>query len=561
MTIHNRRISTLIALSVVAVTLGITAVVTITYVQVNTELRQQTVSTVQNHLRAQQQLLVQRLRTIAESKRFLMRFVAANPDMNPEELQRLQRRFNWEFDAAQSSAMFFRDREPSIAPAHFVTELQSLFAVHGYGSAAAQLPFSIDDFQEAGGWYVGSAFRSASELRSIVPIAVSDFQGIHGSTSAIVVVDVSHLLYSLMTNFFLTIDGRTWPLDVALYDRNGMLLATTLNNLRQQHLILDSSTSAHVSWDTGIPRVPSVDPATLAVYRENRITEIVYDADTGFFLAGSIAEPAITRRVTFLSSQIVMIGVLNIVAILVLGLLLLRSIRKLSAAQEKRVEMYNRSIQAVLGPHFLFNSLDTIVGLASEGEKATLMRSLMALTIQLEGAMRNVASEVTVVQEMEYVSSYLELQGFRFHGRFTIELSIEPKVRYDLIPRFCIQPVVENCFTHAIPDSPDPVDIGLYIHALDATTIVVLVSDNGPGMSDDRRAHVAASLDDGNIEWSEGIGLAAVHSRLVESYGRKYGIRVLHHGDDPIPDSGYTLKTGFNIAVLLPRLGHVSKEE
>ncbi len=561
MTIHNRRISTLIALSVAAVTLGITAVVTITYVQVNTELRQQTVSTVENHLRAQQQLLIQQIRTIAESKKFLLRFLATDPLIEADGVTRLQRRFSWESEATQSSVVFFRDREPSIAPAHLVSELQSLYAPFSPERPATQLPFPIEDFREAGGWYVGTAFRSASELRSIVPIAVSDFQGIHGSTSAIIAVDVTHILYSLMTNFSLTIDGRNWPLDVALYDRDGMLLATTMNNLRQQHPILDRSTAAHVSWDTNLPRVPSVDPRSLVVYQENRITEIVYDADTGFFLAGSIAEPAITRRVTFLSSQIVIIGVLNIAALLVLGLLLLRSIRELSAAQEKRVEMYNRSIQAVLGPHFLFNSLDTIVGLASQGEKATLMRSLMALTIQLEGAMRNVASEVTVVQEMEYISSYLELQGFRFHGRFTIELSIEPEIRYELIPRFCIQPVVENCFTHAIPDSHEPVDIALCIRELDETTIAVIVSDSGPGMNEERRACVLDSLNDRDTDWSDGIGLAAVHSRLVESYGTTYGIRILHPDDNPLPDKGYTLKTGFNIAVLLPRLGHVSKEE
>ncbi|TVQ22372.1 MAG: hypothetical protein EA383_15595 [Spirochaetaceae bacterium] len=561
MTIHNRRISTLILLSVVAVTLGITAVVTTTYIQVNTELRRQTVSTVENHLRAQQQLLVQQLRTIADSKTFLLRSLATTPSMEPDDIQRMQRRFSWESEAAQSSAVFFRGREPVIAPAHLVSDLQGLYAPFSPERPRSQLPFSIQDFREAGGWYVGNAFRSASELRSIVPIAVSDFQGIQGSTSAIVAVDITHILYSIMTNFVLKFDGRNWPLDVALYDRNGMLLATTLNNLRQRHLILDSSTAARVSWDPDFPRVPSVDPRSLVIYRENRITEIVYDADTGFFLAGSIAEPAITRRVNVLSSQIVMIGVLNIAAILVLGLLLLRSIRKLSAAQEKRVEMYNRSTQAVLGPHFLFNSLDTIVGLASQGEKSTLMRGLMALTIQLEGAMRNVASEVTVVQEMEYVSSYLELQGFRFHGRFEIELSIEPELRYELIPRFCIQPLVENCFTHAIPDSPDPVDIALYIQALDETTIAVVVSDSGPGINEERRLSVLDSLNDPDIDWSDGIGLAAIHSRLVESYGRKYGIRILNPGDNPIPNSGYTPKTGFNIAVLLPRLGRVSKDE
>jgi two-component system sensor histidine kinase YesM len=219
------------------------------------------------------------------------------------------------------------------------------------------------------------------------------------------------------------------------------------------------------------------------------------------------------------------------------------------------MEMYTRSIQAVLGPHFLFNSLDTIVGLAAEERKETLMRSLMALTIQLEGAMRNAANEVTVAQEMEYVASYLEIQGFRFDGRFTIDISVDPQIMYENIPRFCIQPVIENCFTHAIPESPELVQIALLIHPLDDKSIIVIVTDNGPGVSVERRRSLQETLQSRQVDWEAGIGLAAVNARLIESHGNNYGIRIVEPGDDILNKYRDTVKDGFTILMFLPRLG------
>lgn len=555
MTIHNRRISLLISLSVAAVTFGMITMVAFTYTQVHNELRDQTVSTVQNHLRSQQQLLVQQMRTIAEAKRMMLQVVMATPALSAQEIGTLQRRFNREFQAAQTSVVFLPERDPTVAPTYLVEELQQLYETNrGDRVPHVPIPFPIGSLREAGGWYIGAPFLSSTGLRTIIPIAVTNFRGIHRPNAAIIAVDITHILYSLTTNFFVIIDGRSWPLDIALYDHNGVLLASTLNNLRQQYPPLNPSTNARIAWNTVGPRVPVLEPDSLVVYQDNRITEVVYDSETGLFLAGSIAEPAITRRVALISSQIVVIGVLNVAAILGLGLLLLRSIGHLSAAQEKQMEMYTRSIQAVLGPHFLFNTLDTIVGLAAEERKETLMRSLMALTIQLEGAMRNAANEVTVAQEMEYIASYLEIQGFRFDGRFTMEISVDPDVSYESIPRFCIQPVIENCFTHAIPESTEPVDIALSASAFDTDTIIVVVTDNGPKLSPERRKTIAEALNSRHVDWDAGIGLAAVHARLVGSYGHRYGVRIVEPGDDFLTKYHNTVKDGFTAVVLLPRL-------
>ncbi|MFW5995035.1 MAG: sensor histidine kinase, partial [Spirochaetia bacterium] len=228
-------------------------------------------------------------------------------------------------------------------------------------------------------------------------------------------------------------------------------------------------------------------------------------------------------------------------------------VRRLATVEKQRADLHARSVQAVLGPHFLFNSLDTIVGMVSQKNYDALMRTLKALTIQLEGAVRNFETEVSVAQELEYVSSYLEIQSQRYRGHFSVDMRVSPEVRFETIPRFCIQPVVENCFTHAIPYATDPVSILISVSDYDANTIAVVVSDSGPGMSEDARtALLEAFANDENPE-RHGVGLYTVHSRLATAYGEKYGIRI---ADSEFEGSEYGVDgiyAGMTVVVLLPK--------
>lgn len=106
------------------------------------------------------------------------------------------------------------------------------------------------------------------------------------------------------------------------------------------------------------------------------------------------------------------------------------------------------ALQAQINPHFLYNTLDFLYWTAIEKDEEELGECILALSQLFRLVLNQGQSEVTVEQETELVSRYLQIQKMRFAKRLTYEIEIDPEIKNSKIPKLIIQPFVENAIVH-----------------------------------------------------------------------------------------------------------------
>jgi sensor histidine kinase YesM len=212
--------------------------------------------------------------------------------------------------------------------------------------------------------------------------------------------------------------------------------------------------------------------------------------------------------------------------------------RALRASQlgKHLVEAQLQSLQRQLQPHFLFNTLNAISALMHrdvEAADAMIARlsDLLRISLQMVGV-----QEVSLKEELDFLSKYLEIEQTRFRDRLTVVFDVHPGTLDALVPNLILQPLVENAIKHGIGPRPAPGTIT--IRSRCAGGLLELdVQDNGVGMS-------AARLSDFN----RGVGLSNTRSRLEHLYGS------LHRFEFRRPAEG-----GLLVLIALP-LAEVSGE-
>ncbi len=176
--------------------------------------------------------------------------------------------------------------------------------------------------------------------------------------------------------------------------------------------------------------------------------------------------------------------------------------------ETRLAEAQLQALQRQLHPHFLFNTLHTISALMHrdvEAADAMIARlsDLLRLTLDRLGV-----QQVSLKEELEFLSKYLEIEQTRFQDRLTVHLDIQPETLDARVPNLLLQPLVENAIRHGI--APRTAAGRLVLRAArEGDTLVVEVRDNGPGLP---QARLAAFN-------TRGVGLTNTRSRLEHLYG------------------------------------------
>src|SRR5687767_9635055 len=186
-----------------------------------------------------------------------------------------------------------------------------------------------------------------------------------------------------------------------------------------------------------------------------------------------------------------------------------RALRE-SQLETHLVEAQLQALQRQLQPHFLFNTLNTISALMHRNIDAA-DNMIAKLSDLLRLSLQNVSvQEVTLKQELDFLSKYLEIEQTRFRDRLTVVFDVQPDTLDALVPNLVLQPLVENSIKHGIGPRPTPGQIQIRTRRL-GSMLELEVKDNGVGLS-------AARLTDFN----RGIGLANTRSRLQHLYGSSH---------------------------------------
>lgn len=192
-------------------------------------------------------------------------------------------------------------------------------------------------------------------------------------------------------------------------------------------------------------------------------------------------------------------------------------------------EMEIRFLQHQMNPHFLFNVLLTIQIKAKRCKDETIYHMVSTLSSLLRASIyTNNIEMITVREELEYAEFYLYLQKMRFDDRISYEVVIEDdSLKECMIPKFVIEPIVENAVIHGIENTESQGRIKITLKK-EGEILTAEVEDNGVGFDVEkyRLSMEAEKEEDGIRQSREKIGLRNVDLRIRHIYGEKYRIDI-----------------------------------
>lgn len=185
-----------------------------------------------------------------------------------------------------------------------------------------------------------------------------------------------------------------------------------------------------------------------------------------------------------------------------------------------------KMLQAQINPHFLYNTLDTMSGIAN-AQNCTLVSGLCRSLSAIFRYSLNMTDELSTMQkEMALVRNYLYVMDVRNDSSIAYEYQIDGDTMQDQLPRICLQPVVENALTHGLRNVRRK-DKRLLIRSehLDGR-LVVTIQDNGSGMDAEKMNRLLEKNDLKRVESGVSIGILNVNARLKKLFGEEYGLRI-----------------------------------
>lgn len=193
--------------------------------------------------------------------------------------------------------------------------------------------------------------------------------------------------------------------------------------------------------------------------------------------------------------------------------------------QEQKRKSELRALQAQINPHFLYNTLDSIIWMAEDGQNEDVVVMTSALARLLRQSISNEQEQVTVAQEIDYVTSYLTIQKMRYKDKLEYEIEVSPEIRDVKIVKFTLQPLVENAIYHGIKYKASKGTIWIRGFAKKDKALIQ-VKDDGAGIDEEKMRKILqeADLAEPSLQKSGGVGILNVQKRLRLYYGKEYGI-------------------------------------
>ncbi|QJD83866.1 cache domain-containing sensor histidine kinase [Cohnella herbarum] len=204
--------------------------------------------------------------------------------------------------------------------------------------------------------------------------------------------------------------------------------------------------------------------------------------------------------------------------------------------QEIELERHKAEFQALqlqINPHFLYNTLETINCYAIVQDSDEISEMVEAMAFMFRYSIQTNLEEVTLVNELNHVRNYMIIQKHRIGRDFEIDVATPPALLLSRMVRLTLQPIVENIFQHAFSEGFESWHFIRIDTRVEGEQLLVIVEDNGVGMTHGKLAALRKRLDRNRLADAEeregkrrGIGLVNVHRRIQMVYGDEYGLSV-----------------------------------
>ncbi|MBZ4664504.1 MAG: two-component sensor histidine kinase [Caloramator sp.] len=181
-----------------------------------------------------------------------------------------------------------------------------------------------------------------------------------------------------------------------------------------------------------------------------------------------------------------------------------------------------KQLESQFNPHFLFNTLEVIkYMIKTNPQDATKM--ILNLSKILRYSIDNSSSEVNVIDELNYTTSYLDIIKTRFKEKFNYHIKVDNHLSNCLIPKLIFQPMIENCIEHGY-HGDNTLYIDITIKNRD-DFLIAKIKDNGAGINKNKLEEIKKILKNYQNN-SNHLGIYNVHRRIQLLYGDKYGVEI-----------------------------------
>lgn len=189
------------------------------------------------------------------------------------------------------------------------------------------------------------------------------------------------------------------------------------------------------------------------------------------------------------------------------------------------------ALYSQINPHFLYNTLDTIIWMAEFQDTEKVISITKALSNFFRISLSNGKEKIPLKEEINHIKEYLYIQKQRYEDKLEYKISIQEELENIEVPKIILQPFVENAIYHGIKNLDTTGIISIYSQIVD-NKIELIIEDNGIGFE---AAKKQALMKMG------GVGIKNVNKRIQYYYGNEYGAKI---------DSSF--KAGARIIITLP---------
>lgn len=198
--------------------------------------------------------------------------------------------------------------------------------------------------------------------------------------------------------------------------------------------------------------------------------------------------------------------------------------------QEEKRKSELDALQSQINPHFLYNTLDSIMWMIEAEKYDDAISMVQALSRLFRISLSKGKNIITVGEELQHAKNYLDIQKYRYKNKFTSYFEIEEGIEKYKTIKLIIQPLIENAIYYGMEymDGNGEIYVRAYTKEED---LFIEVEDNGLGM---QKAQVESLLTDGTRIRSKGsgIGIRNVHQRIQLYFGTEYGLEILSEPDE-----------------------------
>ena len=189
--------------------------------------------------------------------------------------------------------------------------------------------------------------------------------------------------------------------------------------------------------------------------------------------------------------------------------------------QEEKRKSELKALQSQINPHFLYNTLDSIIWMAEGKKNEEVVLMTASLARLLRQSISNEDEVVPIANEVEYARGYLTIQKMRYKDKLEFQIDVDSSILYIPLIKLVLQPIIENAIYHGLKYKESK---GLLIVKgfMKDGNAVLQVIDDGVGMDEETLAHI---YDRHKVNYhSNGVGVYNVQKRLKLYYGDDYGI-------------------------------------